>query len=130
MAQNLRAPALTGRDPPLHDRDSELPLVADGPVAAKTWQRQRMALGLLLFGSFLAVARLAAPVWGGMVLGALMAFTAQPLYRQLTSRLGERRKLAALLTTALSGLLCVVAGALALYVLTRELFGVIAVMQK
>jgi predicted PurR-regulated permease PerM len=59
-----------------------------------------------------------------------MAFTAQPLYRKLSARLGERRHVAAILTTVLSGLICVIAGSLALFVLTRELFAVIGVLQQ
>src|SRR4051812_3664249 len=98
-------------------RDSELPQLSDTPVAPQTEQRRRLALGVLLLLSFLAVARLAAPVWEGIVFGALMAFTAQPLYRKLSARLGERRHVAAILTTVLSGLICVIAGSLALFVL-------------
>jgi predicted PurR-regulated permease PerM len=110
-------------------RDSELPMIAEGPVAPKTEQRRRIALGVLLFVSFIAVARLAAPVWVGIVFGALMAFTTQALYRQLSLRLGERRKQAALLTTLATGILCVLAGSIVLYAVTRELFGLIAVLQ-
>jgi predicted PurR-regulated permease PerM len=72
---------------------------------------------------------LAAPVWIGIVLGALMAFTAQPLYRRLSARLGERKKPAALVTTGITGLLCVALGSASVYVLTGELLGVIGVLQ-
>jgi predicted PurR-regulated permease PerM len=109
--------------------DSELPQISDNPVAPKTVQRRRAALGVLLLLSFVAVAMLAAPVWVGIVLGALMAFTAQPLYRKLSARLGERRKPAALVTTIVTALLCVALGSAAVYVLTTELFGVISVLQ-
>jgi predicted PurR-regulated permease PerM len=111
-------------------RDSELPQLSDRPVGPKKVQSRRIALGLLLVLSFAAVARLAAPVWVGIVFGALMAFTAQPLYRRLNARLGERRHAAALLTTMLTGTLYVVAGCITVYVLTRELFGVIALLQQ
>lgn len=110
-------------------RDSELPQLSDWPVAARTVQRRHIALGVLLLLSFLAAARLVAPVWLGIVFGALMAFTAQPLYRRVTARLGGRRHIAALLTTVLTGGACVVGGSVAVYVLTRELFGVVALLQ-
>jgi predicted PurR-regulated permease PerM len=84
---------------------------------------------VLLVLSFLAVARLAEPVWIGIVFGALMAFTTQPLFRRVCMRLGQRRRWAALLVTLMTGLLCVVGGAAAIYVLTREVFGVIGVLQ-
>jgi predicted PurR-regulated permease PerM len=109
--------------------DSELPQISDNPVAPKTVQKRRAALAVLLFLSFVGVAMLAAPVWVGIVLGALMAFTAQPLYRKLSARLGGRKRSAALVTTAVTGALCVALGAASAYVLTTELFGVIAVMQ-
>jgi len=109
--------------------DSELPQISDNPVAPKTVQRRRAALGVLLLLSFVAVAMLAAPVWVGIVLGALMAFTAQPLYRKLSARLGERKKFAALVTTVVTGLVCVALGSASVYVLTGELFGMIAVLQ-
>jgi predicted PurR-regulated permease PerM len=110
--------------------DSELPQIPDSPVAPKTVKKRRVALGVLLLLSFLAVARLAAPVWVGIVLGALMAFTAQPLYRKLSRRLGEHKKPAALVTTVVTGLLCVALGSASVYVLTGEIFGVIAVLQQ
>jgi len=42
--------------------DSELPQISDNPVAPKTVQRRRAALGVLLLLSFVTVAMLAAPV--------------------------------------------------------------------
>ena len=110
-------------------RDSELPQISDRPVAPKTVQRRHIALGVLLLVSFAAVARLAAPVWVGIVFGVLMAFTAQPIYRRVSARMGGRPHTAALMTTMLTGSLCVVAGVVALYVLTRELFSIIAFLQ-
>jgi predicted PurR-regulated permease PerM len=127
-----KTPPLRGRSAApssLPARDSELPQLLDRPVAPKIVQRRKTALGLLLLLSFLAVARLAAPVWIGIVFGALMAFTVQPFYRRLSVRLGERRVLSAVLTTIATGVLFAVAGSVALYVTTRELFGIIAFMQ-
>jgi predicted PurR-regulated permease PerM len=111
-------------------QDSELPQLADHPVAPTTVARRRTALGVLLVLSFLAVARLAEPVWVGIVFGALMAFTTQPVYRTVLMRLGYRRRTAALAVTLATGGLCVLGGASALYVLTRELFGVMDALQQ
>jgi predicted PurR-regulated permease PerM len=111
-------------------QDSELPQLSDFPVAPKTIERRRTALGVLLALSFLAVARLAEPVWIGIVFGALMAFTIQPIYRKVCLRLGQRRRWAAVLVTMMTGGLCVVCGGAALYVTTRELFGVVGVLQQ
>jgi len=132
MVQESRRSALTSRRARRRfvNTDSELPQLSDRPVAPKTIQRRRAALGVLLVLSFIAVARLAEPVWVGIVFGALMAFTTQPLYRRLSIAMHERRRWAALVTTLVTGIGCVVAGALSLYVLTRELFGVMAVVQK
>ncbi|HKQ68953.1 MAG TPA: AI-2E family transporter [Polyangiaceae bacterium] len=110
-------------------RDSELPQVSDVPVAQRTVERRRFALGVLLCLSFLVAARLAAPVWEGIVFGILMAFTLQPVYRALLARLHDHRKTAAALTTMAAGLVSIVAGALSIYVLTRELFQVIDLLQ-
>jgi predicted PurR-regulated permease PerM len=110
--------------------DSELPYLPDHPVAPKTIERRRTALGVLLAVSFVAVARLAEPVWVGIVFGALMAFTTQPIYRKLCTRFGHRRRSAALAVTLVTGGLCVLGGASALYVLTRELYGVIGAVQQ
>ena len=110
-------------------RDSELPQLSNRPVAERTLRRRRLALGVLLVASFIAVARIAASVWVGIVFGALMAFTTQPVYRKLALSLGERRRWAALLTTVLTFIVVTVGGACLLYVLTRELFGVIEWVQ-
>lgn len=111
-------------------QDSELPQLPDYPVAPKTMARRRTALGVLLVLSFLAVARLAEPVWVGIVFGALMAFTIQPLYRRLSCRLGHRRRWAAFLVTLATGGFCVLGGAGAIYVLTREILGVMSTLQR
>ena len=115
--------------PPAH-RDSELPLVAEGPVAPRTRRRRQLALGVLLLLSLLTVARLVAPVWVGIVFGLLMAFTTQPFYRTLSIRLGRRFKLAAFLTTMLTGGILVFAGAVSVYVITQELLVIIPVLQS
>jgi predicted PurR-regulated permease PerM len=99
-------------------------------VAPKTVARRRTALGVLLALSFLAVARLAEPVWIGIVFGALMAFTLQPIYRKVCMRLGQRRRWASLLVTLITGGLCVLGGGAALYVTTRELVGVMGALEE
>src|SRR6266545_3666675 len=119
MVQESRRSALTSRRARRRfvNTDSELPQLSDRPVAPKTIQRRRAALGVLLVLSFIAVARLAEPVWIGIVFGALMAFTTQPLFRKVCMRLGQRRRWAALLVTLTTGFLCVFGGAGAVYVL-------------
>jgi len=111
-------------------QDSELPQLSDFPVAPKTVARRRTALGVLLALSFLAVARLAEPVWIGIVFGALMAFTIQPIFRKVCLRIGQRRRLGALMVTLLTGGLCIFCGGAALYVTTRELVGVMGSLQE
>jgi predicted PurR-regulated permease PerM len=79
-----------------------------------------IALGVVLLLSFLAVARLVAPLWVGVAFGTVMAFTAQPVYRALCAKLRGRRRLAAVLTTAAAGVAVAAVGATIAYVLTRE----------
>jgi predicted PurR-regulated permease PerM len=111
-------------------RDRDAPQLPHAPASAATRHRRWVALRALLLLSFLAVACLAAPVWLGIVFGALMAFSAQPLYRRLCIASGERRKWAALLTTVATGALGVVGGATALYVSIRELVGAMSDVQE
>lgn len=91
------------------------------PGTSRTTERRRIALGVLLLLAFLAVVRLAAPVWVGMVFGLLMAFTMQPLHIRLESKLGGRHKLAALLTALGTALLSLLFLAGIFYGLTSEL---------
>jgi predicted PurR-regulated permease PerM len=95
----------------------------------RTTDRRRLALGVVLLLSFLVVARLAAPVWVGIVFGLLMAFTMQPLHIRLQARLGGRHRTAALLTAfgAVGVSLLVMAGLT--YVLTRELTDAVIELQ-
>jgi predicted PurR-regulated permease PerM len=88
-----------------------------------------VALGVLLGLSFLAVARLAAPLWVGLASGTMVAFVMQPSYRRLTRKLGDRRTLAAALTTVGTGIITTVAGGVSLYVLSRELFAFVGWVQ-
>ena len=121
---NVHTPA------PMSLRDSELPAIKSAPVAPSTRRGRRIALAILLLLAFLAVAYMAAPLWVGLVLGTVIAFTAQPLYRKLTQWLGDRRTLASVLTTFISGVTTLAGGAAAVYILTRELFVLAEVMRQ
>lgn len=88
-----------------------------------------IALGILLLVSFLAVVRIAAPLWVGIAFGTFMAFTAQPYYRWIATKLGHRRELAAVLTTVIFGILFMVVLALMIWVLSREVYEVINLLQ-
>ena len=61
---------------------------------------QQRALGWLAVGAVLAIAWLAYPVSVGILLGALLAFTVEPVYDVLVSRTG--RPLAASLMTVMA----------------------------
>lgn len=110
--------------------DSELPRISTpAPVQEATRRGRIHALGIVLLLSFLAVARIAAPLWVGIAFGTFMAFTAQGLYRRLSARLGHRRELAAILTTVFSGIasLAVLAGLV--WLLSKEIYEVIDLLQ-
>jgi predicted PurR-regulated permease PerM len=110
-----------------------IPLVEDArrydPEKSRTTERRRIALGILLFLSFLAAVRLAAPVWVGIVFGLLMAFTMQPLHIRLEARLGGRHKLAALLTALGTALVSLLFMAGVAYALTSELTDAVIALQ-
>ncbi len=110
--------------------DSELPRISNNPVAPETRRGRRIALAILLMLSFMTVAWIAAPLWVGIMLGTVMAFTAQPLYRTLARKMGNRKLLAAALVTALSGLVTAFVFVLALYVLSNELIMLVGLLQK
>ena len=110
-------------------RDSELPTLASSPVAPATRKGRRLALAALLGLSFLAVAYLASPIWVGLVVGTVMAFTAQPLYRRLAVRL-NRKPLAAIITTLSGGMVMAAGAAASLFVLAREILIVVDIIQR
>jgi predicted PurR-regulated permease PerM len=97
-------------------------------VAPETARGRRVALGVLLLLSFLTVARIAAPLWVGIAFGTMVAFVAQPTYRKLATRIG--RTASAAITTVLAGAFTIVAGSVSVYILTRELFALIARFQR
>jgi predicted PurR-regulated permease PerM len=115
---------------PVPVRDTELPNVPVDVARPSTIRGRRIALSILLLLSFLAVARLAAPLWVGIAFGTMMAFTAQPTYRFLNRRLHERRSTAAALTTVLTGLVVAVCGTLVVWILTREVLTLVAMTQR
>jgi predicted PurR-regulated permease PerM len=115
-------------DPP--PPDSELPRISSNPVAPETRRGRRIALAILLMLTFSTVAWIASPLWVGIMLGTVMAFTAQPVYRKLAAKMGDRRLLAAGLVTAMSGLVTAVIFVLALYILSNELIMLVALLQK
>ena len=82
---------------------------------------QRIALTTLMVMAFVVIAWMASPLLVGLVLGTAMAFTAQPLHAALSARWNQRRGLAAAMTTFLGGLTMAGGGALAVWVITREL---------
>jgi predicted PurR-regulated permease PerM len=126
-------------------RDSELPApVSATGLAPETRKGRRIALGVVLVFAVLAAAWIASPLWVGLMLGMVMAFTAQPLYRKLLA-LGERvhrrrtgaredakrhTYLAASLVTLLSFFLAAIVGAVSLYILARELLVIGTLLQQ
>jgi len=126
-SESVDAPPVSERTYP---HDDELPKISRSSGAApETARGRRRALGLLLILSFLMVARIAAPLWVGIAFGTMAAFVAQPTYRRLAVFLDDRRSLAAVLMTVLTGIVTTVGGAFAIYFLTTELFALIAKFQ-
>ena len=110
--------------------DTELPRLSSGPVAPETRRGRRIALTVVVVFAFLTVAWIVSPLWVGVALGTVMAFTAQPIYRRLARRLGDRRTIAAAFTTAVTGLLSTAATVLAGYIVVRELVTLVALFQR
>lgn len=70
-------------------------------------------------------ATVAAPLWVPIMLGCVMAISAQRWYRTLTRKLGGRSRLAAALVTIGSGLLLAAVGSAAILTLTSELMKIV-----
>lgn len=109
--------------------DTELPRISLGPIDAETRRWHRVALTVLVVLSFLTVAWIASPLWVGIALGTMMAFTAQPFYRQISARIHSRAG-SAVIVTGTTGLLSGAALATSIYVITNELIQVVAVLQS
>jgi predicted PurR-regulated permease PerM len=113
-------------------RDSELPSLPSSPgvVPPETRRVRHTALGVALVLAFLAAAWVASSLWVGLMLGMVMAFTAQPAYRNLVARFRDKhRHLAAGAVTLGSGLLTCVLGAGSLYLLARELLVIVGMLK-
>ncbi len=98
-------------------------------MARSCSERQHVALAVLLALSFLAAAWVAAPLYVGLVLGTVMAFSAQPLFGRLAHRL-HRRAGAAALTTGIGGTVILAGGLTLVVVLFRELVAVVGLAQQ
>ncbi len=118
------------RRAPLPLSDVELPRLSMAPVPEKTARFRRNALSVVVVLSFLTVAWIASPIWVGIALGTVMAFTAQPVYRWLAVRIGDRRAIAAAITTVLSGIASAIALSVIIYILVHELFSLVALLQQ
>jgi predicted PurR-regulated permease PerM len=108
---------------------TEEPRSSAPPSAPSTERGRRVALAVLLLLTFIAVAWIASPLLVGLVLGTVLAFTAQPLHRAITRLLGGRNGLAAALTVIIGGVVMVIGGTAAVYVIARELIQAIGLLQ-
>ncbi len=91
---------------------------------------QRLALAVLTGLTFLVVAWMAAPLLEGLVLGAVLGFTAQPMYARLLARMRPKETLAAALTTLLGGLVMAGGGAAVLWLGVREVVAAFQLVQR
>lgn len=115
---------------PRFRRFSDLPELSNEPVEPEVRRGRRIALGVLTVLSFAAVAWVASPLWVGLMLGAMMAFSAQPLQSWLARRLGGRHVLAAVLTTVVGGLVTAAGVGVAGYVLVTGFMEVVALLKQ
>jgi predicted PurR-regulated permease PerM len=90
---------------------------------------QRTALILLLTVAFALAAWIASPLWVALVLGLVLGFTTQSIYERLCLRLRGRRAAAAALTTLGAGLVCLLLGTAALYVVLDELVWLVRLLE-
>lgn len=103
-------------------------LPAPAPYVAKTKKWALVAVVLLSFAGALLVA---APLGIAIVLGVVMALSAQGPYRMLKRRTGEERKaLAAAIVTVVCGLLFAVASFAIALALANELLKVVGHLQQ
>lgn len=132
MAPSDRDPTVPDSRPSadLRGPDSELPKLVSSPVAPETRRGRRLSLAFVLLLSFLTVAWIASPLWIGIVLGTVGAFTAQPLYRRISRRIGKRRVIAATVVTAFAGLLMAFTAFLTVYILMPEITTFAGIVQK
>jgi predicted PurR-regulated permease PerM len=117
----------TLREPERVDADVST-VVSAARLSGSTPTRVPLAIATLLL--FVAAAWVAAPLWVGLMLGTVMAFTAQPLHERLSARFGQRTGAAAVVTTLLGGLAMACGGAVALFVVAREVVKIVSVFQR
>jgi predicted PurR-regulated permease PerM len=116
-------PPLTPGEPPGGDG---LP-----PITPLGGERiQRLALIVVVILAFLAAAWVTSPLWAGLLLGLLTAFTIEPWYQRVLGHFPRRPGLlaAAAVTVVALGCAAVVAGLSA--IVTRELLDAVAVAQE
>jgi predicted PurR-regulated permease PerM len=99
-------------------------------AARRSQQRERAALAVLVGLAFVVVAWMAAPLLVGLALGTVMGFTAQPLHARLTRGLRQRRRLASAVTTLLGGLVMAGGGAMAIWLVMRELVAAVELVRR
>ncbi len=110
--------------------DAELPRIVSIPAPPETLRGRRLALRVLLVLSFLAAAWVVSTLWVGIIFGTVIAFTVQPLYRRMSLKTRMKKEFAAVTLTAIAGGLTAAVGSVMIYVMTRELFALVAVLQR
>ena len=115
---------------PRFRRMSDLPELSDEPVGPAVRRGRHIALGVLMVLSFVTVAWIASPLWVGLMLGAMMAFSAQPLQSWLARRLGGRHVLAAVVTTVVGGLVTAAVVGFSGYVLVTSFLEVVTLLKQ
>jgi predicted PurR-regulated permease PerM len=123
-------PRLSGTDtsdPSEDDRRNAASTQPTLPNAASYVPRtRRWALVAVVILSFAAAAWVAHPLWVAILLGVVMAVSAQRPYEALLRRLGSRHDtLAAAIVTLASGILFTIVGGLVLFTFTNELMKVV-----
>jgi len=111
----------------------EEPPGSDGlpPITPLGGERiQRLALIVVVILAFLAAAWVTSPLWAGLLLGLLTAFTIEPWHQRVLRRFPRHPGLVAACAVSVVALGCaaVVAGLSA--IVTRELLDAVAVLQK
>jgi predicted PurR-regulated permease PerM len=91
--------------------------------------RPEVALAVVSLCALAALAWIASPLWVGLMLGTVMAFTGAPLSHVLTRRL-QRPRLAAVLTTIVGGIVVAGSTTAAVYVLGEQLLSAIELAQR
>lgn len=96
------------------------------PAIPRSPRTQRITLGVILFGAIVLAAWVASPLWIGILLGAVIAFTVQPIYERVLVTLHGKRALSAALVTIGSGAVLAAIGAAIVYLLSREVVSLVA----